>query len=167
MGNKLGKLLTIDVVTSAAICGRYARLCVQFIIAYPLPKRVKIGAFWQDIVYENLPVLCFRCGRLGHREVTCSKTSPAMTHTHIPELEPHGKTGVPKLERTHTPWKTVQTRRSGMRGKPGENFPRGKLPHRDVHTPNNPRAPTPSTDPVVLRTNPAHSVIGQVSKGHP
>ena len=101
MRNKLGKLLTIDAVTSAAIRGRYARLYVQFIIAYPLPKRVKIGAFWQDIVYENLLMLCFRCGRLGHREVTCSKPSPAMTHTHTPELEPHGKTGVPRT-RAHS-----------------------------------------------------------------
>ena len=110
VGNKLGKLLKIDVVTSAAIRGCYARLCVQFNIAYPLLKRVKIDAFRQDIVYENLPVLCFRCGRLGHREVTYSEPSPAMTHTHTPELEPYGKTRVPELEHTHTPWKTVQTR---------------------------------------------------------
>ena len=155
VGNKLGKLLKIDVVTSAAIRGCYARLCVQFNIAYPLPKRVKIDAFRQDIVYENLPVLCFRCGCLGHREVTYSKPSPAVTHTHTPKLEPHGKTRVPELEHTHTPWKTVQTRWPSMRGKPSENFPRG-----NVHTPTNPRAPTPLTDLVVLRTNPTHSVIG-------
>ncbi|KAK7818447.1 hypothetical protein CFP56_041360 [Quercus suber] len=30
VGNKLGKLLKIDVVTSAASHGRFARLCVQF-----------------------------------------------------------------------------------------------------------------------------------------
>ena len=47
-----------------------------------------------------------------------------------------------------------------MRGKPSENFPRG-----NVHTPTNPRASTTLTDLVVLRTNLAHSVIGQVSKG--
>ena len=45
VGNKLGKLLKIDAVTSAASRGRFARLCVQFNIAYPLSKRVKIGAF--------------------------------------------------------------------------------------------------------------------------
>ena len=50
VGNKLGKLLKIDAVTSAAMRGHFARLCVQVNIAYPLPKRVKIGAFWQDII---------------------------------------------------------------------------------------------------------------------
>ena len=45
VGNKLGKLLKIDAVTNAASRGRFARLCVQFNIAYPLSKRVKIGAF--------------------------------------------------------------------------------------------------------------------------
>ena len=68
VGNKLGKLLRIDAVTSATLRGRFARLCVQVNTAYPLPKRVKIGAFWQDIVYENLPMLCYRCGRIGHRD---------------------------------------------------------------------------------------------------
>ena len=62
VGNKLGKLLKIDAMTSAAIRGRFARLCVQVNTAYPLPKCVKIGAFWQDIVYENLPLLCYRYG---------------------------------------------------------------------------------------------------------
>ncbi|KAK7838953.1 hypothetical protein CFP56_018910 [Quercus suber] len=93
VGNKLGKLLKIDVVTSAASHGRFARLCVQFNIAYLLPKRVKIGAFWQDIVYENLPFLCFRCGHLGHREATCLEPSHDMNPKHPPDQEPHGETG--------------------------------------------------------------------------
>ena len=37
VGNKLGKLVKVDVVTSTAIRGRYARLCVQINMAYPLP----------------------------------------------------------------------------------------------------------------------------------
>ena len=68
VGQKLGKLLKVDAITSAAIRGRYAKLCVQINIANPLPKRVKIGSFWQDIVYENLPMMCYKCGRFGHRE---------------------------------------------------------------------------------------------------
>jgi len=68
VGKKLGKLLKVDAITSAAIRGRYARVYVQINMANPLPKRVKIGSFWQDIIYENLPMLCYRCGRLGHWE---------------------------------------------------------------------------------------------------
>ncbi|KAK7859466.1 hypothetical protein CFP56_005990 [Quercus suber] len=59
VGNKLGKLLKIDAVTSATSWGRFARLCVQFNITSPLPKCVKIENFWQDIVYENMSLLCF------------------------------------------------------------------------------------------------------------
>lgn len=83
VGNKLGKLLKIDAVTIAATQGQYARLCVQFNIAYPLPKHVKIRAFWQDIVYENLPILCYRCGRLRHREVNCFESSESLNPTNI------------------------------------------------------------------------------------
>ena len=82
--HKLGKLLKVDDITSTAIRGRYARLCVQINTATPLPKRVKIGAFWQDIVYENLPLLCYRCGRIGHRELHCSETS-TNPHTEPPQ----------------------------------------------------------------------------------
>ena len=73
VGQKLGKLLKEDAITSAAIQGRYARVCVQINIANPLPKHVKVGSFWQDIVYENLPMLCYKCGRLGHREPSAQK----------------------------------------------------------------------------------------------
>ena len=73
VGQKLGKLLKIYAITSATIRGRYAQVCVQINMTDPLPKRVKIGSFWQDIVYENLSVLCFQCGRIGHRETHYSK----------------------------------------------------------------------------------------------
>nr|POE89591.1 uncharacterized protein CFP56_02310 [Quercus suber] len=95
VGNKLGKLLKIDAVTSATSQGRFARLCVQFTITSPLPKRVKIRNFWQDIVYENMPLLCFRCGQIGHREVNCPEQHIVITHTNPTRLEPHGEPGVP------------------------------------------------------------------------
>ena len=37
----------------------FARLCVQIDINKLLPKCIKIGTFWQDIVYENVPILCY------------------------------------------------------------------------------------------------------------
>ena len=82
VGNKLGKLLKIDAITNAAIRGRYARVCVQMNTTHPLPKRVRIGSFWQDIVYENLHVLCFHCGRIGHRETHCTE-SMKLPHTDL------------------------------------------------------------------------------------
>ena len=128
MGHKLGKLLKVDAITSAAIRGRYARVCVQINMTNPLPKRVKIGFFWQNIVYENLPMMCYRCGRLGHWEPQCPKAMAKPTTLPSQELDPRTPTASP-LEPTHlsTPWKMVQTRRTRARGRTTKN------PHRGTH----------------------------------
>ena len=39
VGNKIGKLLRIDVVTNISIRGRFSRLCIQINLHKPLPKR--------------------------------------------------------------------------------------------------------------------------------
>lgn len=67
MGNKQGKLLKRDAVTSSTMRRRFRRLCVQINTNNSLPKRVKFGY----IVYENIPMLCFRCRRVIHKEVSC------------------------------------------------------------------------------------------------
>ena len=112
MGQKLGKLLKVDAITSAAIRGRYVRVCVQINIANSLPKRVKIGSFWQDIVYKNHPMLCYKCGRIGHRELQCPETNTEQTSQLTHSLAPPHQTD-PSLEQKQvsTPWKTVQMRR--------------------------------------------------------
>lgn len=165
MGNKLGKLLKVDVITSAAIRGRYARLCIQINTANPLPKRVKIGPFWQDIVYENLPMLCYRCGRLGHRELHCSEVADELKTMpqHAPETR--GEQGPLESDHAHTPWKTVQTRRARPRGSNAENPPRGKLLQRDTQTPINQRVHAASPKSHVMSTPQAEVVIGQENDG--
>ena len=162
MGNKLGKLLKVDVVTSAAIRGRYARLCIQINMAYPFQyaRCVKIGAFWQAIIYENLPMLCYRCGRLGHREVHCTEISDELKATFPPGLEPHREQGTTELEHPHTPWKTVQTQRSRPRGTNIESHPRGKLLQCNTYPPINQRGFTASTKSHVISKQQAGSVIG-------
>ena len=101
LGHKLGKLLKVIAITSATIRGRYARLCVQINTANPLPKRVKLGAFWQNIVYENLPLLCYQCGQLGHRELHCSEVSIDPTPSHFTVTR--GDQGAQAHDQEHTP----------------------------------------------------------------
>ena len=100
--NKLGKLLKIDAVTSAAMRGRFTRLCVQVNTAYPLPKRVKIRAFWQDIIYENLPMLCYQCGHLGHRESHCTEPNLELNDTGMIGANLHGDPGLQEPMQNHT-----------------------------------------------------------------
>ena len=140
ISHKLGKLLKVDAFTSAAIRGRYARVCVQINMVNPLPKRVKIGTFWQDIVYENLPMLCYRCGRLSHREPQCSEGMAKPTT--MPPQEPDPRIlAASLLETTHvlTPWKTVQTRRTRARGRTTKQPPHGKNVFVDSYSPGHPR----------------------------
>ena len=70
---------------------------MQVNTAYPLPKRVKIGAFWQDIVYENMPMLYYRCGHLGHWESHCSKPNLELTDTGMPRADLNGDPGIQDL----------------------------------------------------------------------
>ena len=107
VGKKLGRLLKVDAITNAAIRGRYTRVCVQINMANPLPKCVKIGSFWQDIVYENLPMLCYRCSRLGHREPQCTEGLASPT-TMLPHENEPSTPNVSPIDPNHvsTPWKT-------------------------------------------------------------
>ena len=132
VGNKLGKLLKVDAITSAAIRGRYARVCVQINMANALPKRVKIGAFWQDIVYENRPMLCYRCGRIGHHEVHYLEGIAKKTTTSPLESDPRGDQGPLAPNHETTPWKTVQTRHARTCGPPPKTSTHGKMYQRDL-----------------------------------
>ena len=68
IGRAIGPALRIDATTAAGTRGRYAWLCVQVDLDTPLPRSILIGRCKQDILYEGIGVLCFSCGRMGHRK---------------------------------------------------------------------------------------------------
>lgn len=71
IGNAIGPVLRIDVITASSTRGRYARICVQVDLAKPLVRRVFIRRFGQEVLYEGISSLCFDCGRLGHCKKAC------------------------------------------------------------------------------------------------
>ena len=160
VGQKLGKLLKIDAITNAAIRGRYARVCVQINMTDPLPKRVRIGSFWQDIVYENLPVLCYQCRRIGHRETHCLEsmkqptTNLQASASQCPAGPPHDTTHV------STPWKTVQTRQSHTRGRPLEMPQRSRNTAQETIPLKQPREQAVAENTQWKRTTLADAVLG-------
>ena len=71
IGRAIGPVLRIDSYTANGVRGRFARLCVQVNIEQPLINTVKIGKMVQLVQYEGINMLCFACGRLGHRKENC------------------------------------------------------------------------------------------------
>ncbi|PHT69119.1 60S ribosomal protein L10a [Capsicum annuum] len=71
VGCKVGKLLKIDACTSSTLRGRYARICVQVPLRYPLIPYVTIGKHTQAIHYECEGSLYKTCGCLGHTLNSC------------------------------------------------------------------------------------------------
>ena len=135
-------------------------------MANPLLKHVKIGTFWQDIVYENLPMLCYKCGRLGHREPHYLEGMAEPTTAPPQESNPYVQ-AAPPLEPTHMsiPWKTVQTRRTHARRRPSEPTPHGKSTLPDLYSPVHPHGQATLSHAHVQRTHQINSVIGQEFDG--
>ncbi|KAM6542320.1 hypothetical protein CsatB_006767 [Cannabis sativa] len=68
----LGHLLEIYRPSLRETWGPYFRIRVMFDVANPLPRGVPIHftginkVVWLELKYENLPDICFFCGRMGH-----------------------------------------------------------------------------------------------------
>ncbi|XP_019253973.1 PREDICTED: uncharacterized protein LOC109232674 [Nicotiana attenuata] len=72
LGNKIGKLLTVDTCTSTTTRGRYARLCIEVPLDQPFKTHLFISSHKQTILYEGLNMLYINCGRLGHNQRACT-----------------------------------------------------------------------------------------------
>lgn len=53
----------------------YARACVEIDLDQPLCPGVRIGPpndhYWQESLYENVGLSCYRCGKICHRVPDC------------------------------------------------------------------------------------------------
>ncbi|WOL01642.1 hypothetical protein Cni_G10359 [Canna indica] len=76
IANSIGQLLKIDNVTLQGQRARFARLCVLWCLNSKVPSGVWINGggmkFWQPIAFENIPKVCFNCGKMGHLRDSCS-----------------------------------------------------------------------------------------------
>uniref|UniRef100_A0A803Q8Z6 Zinc knuckle CX2CX4HX4C domain-containing protein n=1 Tax=Cannabis sativa TaxID=3483 RepID=A0A803Q8Z6_CANSA len=72
VSSSLGHLLEIYRPSLRETWGPYFRLRVMFDVAHPLPRGLPIHfsginkVVWLELKYENLPDICFFCGRMGH-----------------------------------------------------------------------------------------------------
>uniref|UniRef100_A0A803NST4 CCHC-type domain-containing protein n=1 Tax=Cannabis sativa TaxID=3483 RepID=A0A803NST4_CANSA len=72
VSSSLGHMLELYKPSLRETWGPYFRLRVMFDVAQPLPRGIPIHfsgtnkVVWLELKYENLPDICFFCGRMGH-----------------------------------------------------------------------------------------------------
>ncbi|KAI9077750.1 hypothetical protein K1719_040236 [Acacia pycnantha] len=73
----IGKTLKIDRITAYSEKGGFARMCVEVDLQKPLlPGFCHFGEE-RRFVYEGLHLVCFTCGKYGHRMEQCTSQGPS------------------------------------------------------------------------------------------
>ncbi|KAL4367294.1 hypothetical protein GQ457_05G012860 [Hibiscus cannabinus] len=62
----IGKVVKVDYNTTEGKRGRFVRLALIVDLSKPLASGIIIDGRRQDIEYEGLPTICFKCGKYGH-----------------------------------------------------------------------------------------------------
>ncbi|CAL1382784.1 unnamed protein product [Linum trigynum] len=71
LGNMIGRAIKLDFHTQHQQRVKFARMAVELDLSKPLVTRIRLDGKWQYIEYENLPKVCFECGRIGHATTAC------------------------------------------------------------------------------------------------
>ncbi|KAH9697599.1 DUF4283 domain-containing protein [Citrus sinensis] len=71
LGQIVGPVIKIDYLTAAAQRGKFARIAVQLDLEKPLVSQFNFEGRVQKVEYENLPMICFSCGKFGHYQDAC------------------------------------------------------------------------------------------------
>ncbi|CAN1794997.1 Putative ribonuclease H protein At1g65750 [Linum perenne] len=139
LGNLIEKTVRVDYNTQTAERGKFARIAVEIDLNEPLATGIDLDGAWQRVEYENLPDLCFSCGKVGHRKESCPSLSPqaptpvlATASTAVPESSPPPLSGVEPTD-GYGPWLTV-TRKS-RRDRRGISTDKEGSPKRKVESP--------------------------------
>ncbi|KAL4369591.1 hypothetical protein GQ457_05G011030 [Hibiscus cannabinus] len=73
IASSIGKVVKVDYNTTEGRRGRFARLVIIVDLNKPLISGIIIDGQRQDIEYEGLPTICYKCGRIGHSIDNCGK----------------------------------------------------------------------------------------------
>jgi len=120
IGQKIGRVLKVDNTTENVVRGQYTRMCVEVDLTKPLLSKFRLNGRVWGIQYEGLKMICFICGRQGHKEDTCAmacnEKSDDILHQNEVQQETVAKTDEIK-ERNYGNWMLVRkpTRRSTSR----------------------------------------------------
>ncbi|XP_050205722.1 uncharacterized protein LOC126655541 [Mercurialis annua] len=114
IASTIGHVIRIDYNTEAMERGKFARLAINLDLSKPLISRILIDGRVQKIEYEGLPIICFDCGRYGHRENNCpfnNKTEGDTTQAKSPIPNTVQSPATTTAEAPFGPWMQVTNRR--------------------------------------------------------
>ncbi|XP_028067156.1 uncharacterized protein LOC114269963 [Camellia sinensis] len=103
IAKQLGRPLKIDLTTSMATRGKFARVRIEMDLNKPLCPKFLLGKKSYSIEYESIHSFCFHCGRVDHRKEFCrhkvaNRTSQvASTPSTSPSGERLAVSGTPQL----------------------------------------------------------------------
>ncbi|XP_031127518.1 uncharacterized protein LOC116029609 [Ipomoea triloba] len=73
IGLSIGRPVKIDTTTSLTTKGKFARVCVELDITKPLLSRFVLNMEEWPVEYEGIHLVCFKCGKYGHRHEKCGQ----------------------------------------------------------------------------------------------
>ncbi|KAJ0967401.1 hypothetical protein J5N97_024318 [Dioscorea zingiberensis] len=75
VAGKIGKVIKVDETTFIQDRAKFARLCIEIDLSQPLKRGVWVNSgrkrCFIPILYERLPVFCYKCGVIGHGADKC------------------------------------------------------------------------------------------------
>ena len=95
LGAKFGKPVKIDTTTSVVSRGNFARLCVEVDLSKPLISKFKLRHRVRRVAYEGIHMVCFECGKYGHRNESCPAIVPK---NDVPNGQSSSTNVVPPME---------------------------------------------------------------------
>ncbi|CAI0429653.1 unnamed protein product [Linum tenue] len=79
LGNLIGRTIKLDYHTLTQQRAKFTRLAVEVDLTKHLVPRIWLDDEWQTVEYENLPEVCFKCGKIGHDRSLCPENQPGPT----------------------------------------------------------------------------------------
>lgn len=73
IGERIGKVVKVDRTTACVERGKFIRMSIEVDLSKPLLSKFRLhGKVWR-IQYEGLKLICFNCGKIGHKEDSCPR----------------------------------------------------------------------------------------------
>ncbi|CAI0431003.1 unnamed protein product [Linum tenue] len=128
IGNLIGRTIKLDYHTLNQQRAKFARIAVEVDLSKPLVPRIYLDEEWQKVEYENLPAVCFECGRIGHSGSKCPLLHQSMSEGQVTVVgvtpEKSQSEAAPESQAGFGPWMLV-TRKSRRHSRDGQQ--KGKV----------------------------------------